>query len=70
MLGAESLPTEVWFCILEHLDTQEIQSLIGVNRFFFDVGMNARYREVDINTEAPKFAQSLDRVLYVTFVHL
>ena len=49
--NASELPNELWLQILHHISREQLYKLIGVNRFFLEVGMNMRWREVVIDTE-------------------
>ncbi|KAF6754422.1 hypothetical protein DFP72DRAFT_812560 [Ephemerocybe angulata] len=59
----ESLPTEVWFSITEHFTHDEVQALIGVNRFFFNLGMDARYDDITIETSGKQVHLYLEHVM-------
>ena len=49
--NASELPNELWLQILCYISREQLYELIGINKFFFEVGMNARWREVVIDTE-------------------
>ncbi|KAJ7626288.1 hypothetical protein DFH06DRAFT_1228449 [Mycena polygramma] len=41
-----SLPQEIWYQIAEYLPPQTVGDLYSVNRPWFDIAMNARYRQI------------------------
>ncbi|KAF8063269.1 hypothetical protein FPV67DRAFT_1672299 [Lyophyllum atratum] len=42
------LPPELWLMIAHHLQFEELEKLLGLNRIFYGLVMDHRYREVDI----------------------
>ena len=62
-MAMEQFPVEIWLSAIEYLDDKELQALIGVNRLFFDLGMDQRYREVEIVTGDKKGKKWLTRLL-------
>lgn len=62
-LTMEDLPLEVWFCVTEHLEDEELHALIGVNRFFYNLGMDARYGELTIDTSNQDINDHLDHLM-------
>ena len=49
--NASELPNELWLQILRYISREQSYKLIGINRFFLEVGMNVRWGEVVIDTE-------------------
>ena len=47
-----SIPPEIWFYIAKFIPNEELRNLLGVNSIFFDIGMDIRYKEVQISTKA------------------
>ncbi|KAG2018218.1 hypothetical protein CC2G_007665 [Coprinopsis cinerea AmutBmut pab1-1] len=58
----EELPLEIWFLITEFFTDEDLYNVIGVNRFFFNLGMNKKYREVTLDTGDRKIRRWLVRV--------
>ncbi|KAG5647356.1 hypothetical protein DXG03_000424 [Asterophora parasitica] len=46
---ASSLPVEVWLHIAQFIPTNEIRSLLALNRLFYDLAMDARYEDINID---------------------
>jgi hypothetical protein len=59
----QDVPVEVWLCVTEHLDDEELQALIGVNSFFFNLGMDTRYEELLLDTSAQEMNEYLDHLM-------
>ena len=45
------IPPEIWHNILRFLPSSLVQRLYEVNRIFFDVAMNEKYRYVSLDHE-------------------
>jgi hypothetical protein len=39
----QDLPLEIWFLITELFSDEDLYHFIGVNRFFFNLGMDRKY---------------------------
>ena len=59
----QDVPVEVWFCVTEHLDDGELQALIGVNSFFFNLGMDTRYGDLLLDTSTLGMSHYLDHLM-------
>ncbi len=59
-----NLPEEVWRLIASYLPERRIFELLSVNRTFFNVGLDTRYREVIWTKLDEKF---LDVLLYIAY---
>jgi hypothetical protein len=59
----QHVPVEVWLCVTEHLDDEELQALIGVNSFFFNVGMDTRYGVLLLDTSTLGMNHYLDHLM-------
>jgi hypothetical protein len=44
-----NLPVELWMHIAQFLSTEVVKDLYGVNRTFYHLAMDERYREVKFN---------------------
>jgi hypothetical protein len=42
------IPPEIWLLIAEYIPEEEFKNLIGLNSFFYNTIMDARYRRVHI----------------------
>jgi len=62
------LPPEIWYRITEYLSDADLKQAIGLNRLFFERGMNLRYKTVDVGTKKLGNAtRILERLSYVAF---
>jgi len=59
----ENLPIEICEAITGYLTNDELAALIGVNSFFLNLGLNARYSDMDINTGDKDAKDQIRRVL-------
>lgn len=63
-----TLPAELWMAIAEFIGTVELENLIGVNRIFFEIVMDNRYREMElIDADPISLFRKIDRLQYVFF---
>ena len=64
-----TLPAELWMAIAEFIGTVELENLIGVNRIFFEIVMDNRYREMElIDADPISLFRKIDRLQYVIFL--
>ena len=60
------LPAELWLHIGEMLEPEERYKLIGLNRLFFEIVMNERYRNLRlVSPDGFNFVETMERLLYV-----
>ena len=45
-----NIPPEIWCHIAKFILKEDLRDLFGVNKVFFNIAMNIRYREIDIST--------------------
>jgi hypothetical protein len=57
------IPRDIWLHIAEFIPEADMRSLITVNSVFFDLGMEARYREVYIRYLGDKTIKKLVRLM-------
>jgi hypothetical protein len=58
------IPADIWLHIATFIPTNVLRDLISVNSILFDIGMNARYREVSINFRSDEM-KMLSRIRHV-----
>jgi hypothetical protein len=46
------LPFDVWLYIASFIPTEELQTLYGVNRIFFNIAMDINYNKVVLRRDA------------------
>jgi hypothetical protein len=64
-----TLPPELWRVIAEFIDPIELDRLIGVNRVFFEIVLENRYREVRfIDSDPLRLFRKIDVIKYVRVV--
>jgi len=56
------IPHDVWVYIAQFLPLDVSKKLIRVNKAFYEVGMNARYREVRFTNSDVNMFKTLDRL--------
>jgi hypothetical protein len=59
---------EVWLHIASFIPTESLRDLISVNTVFFDLAMDERYRDVEINFTSDE-TRFLDRLRCVESVY-
>ena len=64
----DHLPIELWLLIADHISDNDFLNLIGVNKFFFDLGLDRKYR--DIRLDDPAAFKKLDRLRYVNRTYI
>lgn len=64
-MAMEDLPLELWFYISEFFTDEDLYNVMGVNRFFFDLAMDRRYREVKLGMDNRKLRAWLAHIRYV-----
>jgi hypothetical protein len=57
------IPRDVWLHIATFIPVAILRDLIALNSVFFDIGMDARYREVTIIYETPDILDKLVRLM-------
>jgi hypothetical protein len=63
------LPSELWMIIAELIGPVELHKLLGVNRVFFELAMDNRYREVNlIGSDPISLFRKVDSLQYVFVV--
>ena len=63
------LPPEIWYRITEYLSDADLKQAIGLNRLFFERGMNLRYKTVSVGTKKLGHAMRiLERLSYAVLV--
>ena len=45
-----NIPTEIWLHVVKFIPKEDLQDLLGVNCFFFNIAMDILYREIVIST--------------------
>ena len=64
-----NIPPEIWFHIAEFIPNKHLHDLLAVNRIFFDIAMDIRYREVLIETRTlQKSMKTLKRLRCISFI--
>ncbi|KAG6906903.1 hypothetical protein DXG01_011458 [Tephrocybe rancida] len=58
----QDLPPDIWALIADHIPLQELDELLSVNRAFFDLALDARYRTVEWAILDNKLIRMLDRL--------
>ena len=59
------IPRDIWLHIAEFIPEPDLCSMITVNSVFFELGMEARYREVSISYLEDKIVRKLVRLMQV-----
>ena len=49
-----NIPPEIWFHIAKFIPNKDVRDLLGVNRVFFNIAMDIRYREIMIGARTPE----------------
>jgi hypothetical protein len=66
--NSSNLPNELWFQIVQHILNDQLYQMIGLNKFFLEVGMDVKWRSVKLDTESMGEAMHLlKRLQWVTF---
>jgi hypothetical protein len=61
-----TLPREVWIIIAGFIDPTELEKLNGVNRVFYEIVMDNRYREVGlVDSDPRRLFRKIDALKYV-----
>lgn len=67
-----SFPPEIWLNVALFVDDDDLHRLLGINRVFFDIAMNLRWKEVVLMTrntsEAMHVLSRLSSVIAVPFL--
>ncbi|KAH6913367.1 hypothetical protein BKA70DRAFT_1558715 [Coprinopsis sp. MPI-PUGE-AT-0042] len=58
----EELPLEIWFLVTELFSDEDLYNIIGVNRFFFNLGMDRKYSTFRIEGPNSTVFKQLDHI--------
>ncbi|KAF8071766.1 hypothetical protein FPV67DRAFT_1482611 [Lyophyllum atratum] len=62
-MTGHDLPTEVWLYLAQQFIPNDVMSdLLGVNRLFFNLAMDIRYREIEFDDVTPKAMRMLSQL--------
>jgi len=61
-----AIPYDVWENVAAHIPKDYLRDLISVNRAFYDLGMKARYRNVELNDFDEDKMAMLHKLKYVS----
>ena len=65
-----NIPPEIWFQIAKFIPNEDVCDLLGVNRVFFNIAMDIRYREIMIGTRTPdQDIKTLKRIRWCHFAY-
>jgi hypothetical protein len=56
------IPLEIWLMIATYISEQDFQKLIGLNVYFYNIIMDARYKEVYIGYISDYMLKKLARL--------
>jgi len=63
-----NLPNELWLQIVQYILNGQLYQMIGLNKFFLEVGMDVKWRSVKLDTESMEEAMHLlKRLQWVSF---
>ena len=56
------IPADIWLHVAEFIPDDTLQSMLGLNSLFFDLAMDARYKEVSLKSICPATMRTLARL--------
>jgi hypothetical protein len=59
------LPPDIWVRVAEYLPSKQLPGMISVNRTFYNLVLDTRYRTVELATINPPALRLLKRLEYV-----
>ncbi|KAF9466601.1 hypothetical protein BDZ94DRAFT_1212744 [Collybia nuda] len=59
---SDPFPTEIWLHLSQFLPSDSLQGMMEVNRIFFEMAMDARYKEISFMSFNPSEAKMLERL--------
>ena len=63
------IPHEIWLHIAQFIPETSLQNLYTINRSFFEIAMNARYREVHFSNFDSAMFWKFHRLKYTIYFH-
>lgn len=61
-LMTDHVPTEIWFHIAHYIPDEILYDMLGVNRLFFDLAMDARYKQITLKSLNAETLKLVDRL--------
>jgi hypothetical protein len=62
MVNPKHIPADIWLHVAEFIPGDTLQNMAGVNSLFFDLAMDARYKEVSLKSICPATMRLLARL--------
>ncbi|KAG6827870.1 hypothetical protein H0H92_010170 [Tricholoma furcatifolium] len=67
-ISKPTLPTELWLSIAQHLRYKELVQLLGLNRVFFGLVMDRRYRTFNLVEAPERFINKLEKLVRSPYI--